>query len=64
MPTVVRDPVAEMVRQGMTLAQVHAANPTQDYDKRHGATSGFWTTEQFVVPFIGASAVALAVETI
>lgn len=37
-----------MIKQGMTLTQVQAAQPTRDYDGRYGATSGFWTTEQFV----------------
>jgi hypothetical protein len=37
-----------MVGMGMTLRQVQAAKPTQDYDGRYGTTSGFWTTEQFV----------------
>jgi cyclase len=48
MLTIIRDRIAAMVKQGMTLAQVQAAQPTRDYDGRYGATSGFWTTEQFV----------------
>lgn len=48
MLTIIRDRIAAMIAQGMTLAQVQAAQPTRDYDGRYGATSGFWTTEQFV----------------
>jgi hypothetical protein len=32
----------------MTLAQVKAARPTRDYDRRYGRTTGSWTTEMFV----------------
>ena len=40
--------IGEMIKQGMTLEQVKAAQPTRDYDGRYGATSGFWTTAQFI----------------
>jgi len=48
MATIIRDRIQSMIDMGMTLRQVQAAKPTQDYDGRYGATSGFWTTEQFV----------------
>jgi glyoxylase-like metal-dependent hydrolase (beta-lactamase superfamily II) len=48
MVTIIRDRIKAMVDMGMTLRQVQAAKPTQDYDGRYGATTGFWTTEQFV----------------
>jgi glyoxylase-like metal-dependent hydrolase (beta-lactamase superfamily II) len=48
MLTIIRDRVKSMVDMGMTLRQVQAAKPTADYDGRYGATSGSWTTEQFV----------------
>jgi cyclase len=48
MVTIIRDRIASMVEMGMTLRQVQAAKPTADYDGRYGASSGFWTTEQFV----------------
>ena len=48
MVTIVRDRIKSMVEMGMTLRQVQAAKPTVDYDGRYGATSGRWTTEQFV----------------
>jgi cyclase len=48
MVTIIRDRIKSMIEMGMTLRQVQAAQPTADYDGRYGATSGFWTTEQFV----------------
>ena len=48
MVTIIRDRVQEMVKNGMTLAQVKAAKPSRDYDTEYGAESGFWTTEMFV----------------
>jgi cyclase len=46
--TIVRDRIQAMVKKGMTLEQVRAAEPTLDFDPRYGANSGFWTTAQFV----------------
>ena len=48
MVTIIRDRIKSMVEMGMTLKQVQAAKPTADYDGRYGATSGRWTTDQFV----------------
>jgi glyoxylase-like metal-dependent hydrolase (beta-lactamase superfamily II) len=48
MTTIIRDRIKAMIEMGMTLEQVQAAKPTADYDGRYGATSGAWTTEQFV----------------
>ncbi len=48
MVTIIRDRVQDMINKGMTLEQVQAAKPTRDYDPRYGASSGMWTTEQFV----------------
>ena len=48
MLTVVRNIVADMVKKGMTLAQVKAANPTAGYRARWGRESGPWTTDMFV----------------
>jgi glyoxylase-like metal-dependent hydrolase (beta-lactamase superfamily II) len=48
MVTIIRDRIKGMVAMGMTLRQVQAAKPTADYDGRYGATTGRWTTEQFV----------------
>lgn len=48
MVTIVRDRVQDLVKKGMTLEQVKAARPTQDFDPRYGATTGSWTTDMFV----------------
>jgi glyoxylase-like metal-dependent hydrolase (beta-lactamase superfamily II) len=48
MLTIVRDRVQDLIEKGLTLAQVHAAGPTKDYDGRYGASAGPWTTEMFV----------------
>jgi hypothetical protein len=36
-----------MVKRGLTLAQVKAANPTMEYDGLYGNAPG-WTKDQFV----------------
>ena len=46
--TVVRDRVQDLIDQGMTLAQVQAANPTLGYRSQYGTDTGPWTTEMFV----------------
>jgi cyclase len=48
MLTIIRDRVQHLIDMGATLEQVLAAEVTRDYDGRYGATTGFWTTEQFV----------------
>ena len=48
MVTIIRDRIQDMIKKGMTLDQVKAAKPTVDYDGRFGATSGRWTTNQFI----------------
>jgi glyoxylase-like metal-dependent hydrolase (beta-lactamase superfamily II) len=40
MVTIIRGRIQEMVKSGMTLAQVKAARPTLDYDGIYGAESG------------------------
>ena len=47
MVTIIRDRVQDMVKRGMTLAQVQAARPTMEYDGLYGAAPG-WSTTQFV----------------
>jgi len=32
----------------MTLAQIKAAKPTEDWDPRFGSVAGPWTTDMFV----------------
>jgi hypothetical protein len=46
--TIIRDRIEDLVKKGMTLEQVRAARPTLDYDGIYGATTGFWTTNQFI----------------
>jgi cyclase len=48
MVIVVRDRVQHMTDEGMSLEQVKAAQPSRDYDPRYGASSGFWTTEDYI----------------
>jgi cyclase len=47
MTVIIRDRIEDMVKKGMTLEQVKAAQLTQDYDPLYGST-GFWTTDKFV----------------
>ena len=59
MLTIVRDRIKDMAAHGLTLEQVQAAGPTRDYDPRYGATTGSWTTKQFVAAvYHGVSAAA------
>jgi glyoxylase-like metal-dependent hydrolase (beta-lactamase superfamily II) len=48
MITIIADVVQDMIKQGMTLAQIQAANPTQGFRARYGTDSGPWTTNMFV----------------
>lgn len=51
MVTIVRDRIQDMVKKGMSLAQVKAAQPTLDYDPLYGpatASTGIWTTDKFI----------------
>ncbi len=48
MVTIVRDRIQDMIKKGMSLQQIKAAKPTQDYDTRYGSTTGPWTTDMFI----------------
>ena len=48
MVTIIRDRIQDLVNHGKTLAEVKASRPTRDFDPLYGATSGSWTTDQFV----------------
>ena len=48
MVTIIRDRVQNMIKKGMTLAQVKDAKPTFEYDGRYGSATGPWTTDMFV----------------
>jgi glyoxylase-like metal-dependent hydrolase (beta-lactamase superfamily II) len=41
MVTIIRDRIADMRKRGLTLDQVKAARPTEDYDPRYGSSEGF-----------------------
>ena len=41
MVTIIRDRVQNLIRKGLTLAQVTAARPTLDYDGRYGSADTF-----------------------
>jgi cyclase len=47
MCTIIRDRVQDMIKKGMTLAQIKAAKPSEDWDGRFG-TDPTWTPEMFV----------------
>ena len=48
MVVIIRDTIKYLMDQGMTLEQIQAAAPARAWEPRFGATSGPWTTEQFV----------------
>ena len=48
MLTIIRDRIQDMIRKGMSLEQVKAAQPTLDYDARYGTATGSWTTAMFI----------------
>jgi glyoxylase-like metal-dependent hydrolase (beta-lactamase superfamily II) len=48
MLTVIRDRIASLMKKGRNLAQVQAADPARGYSARYGASTGSWTTTQFV----------------
>jgi len=48
MNTIIRERLADAIKKGMTLEQVKAARLLRDYEGRYGASSGFWTTDNFI----------------
>jgi len=48
MVVIVRDTIQFMIGQKMTLEQIKAAAPAKAWEPRFGATSGPWTTNDFV----------------
>jgi glyoxylase-like metal-dependent hydrolase (beta-lactamase superfamily II) len=48
MNTILRDRFLDAIKKGMTLDQLKASRPVRDYEGRYGATSGFWTTDNFI----------------
>jgi cyclase len=48
MVVLIRDVVADLIKQGKTLDQIKAARPTLPYETRYGSQTGPWTTNAFV----------------
>lgn len=48
MVVLVRDVVADLIKQGKTLDQIKAARPALPYETRYGSQTGTWTTNAFV----------------
>jgi cyclase len=48
MVTVIRDRVRALIKDGQSLQQIRAANPTGGYTRRYGSDTGPWTTSMFV----------------
>jgi glyoxylase-like metal-dependent hydrolase (beta-lactamase superfamily II) len=48
MVVIVRDIVQDMINKKMTFDQIKAADPAKPYKAQYGATSGPWTTNDFV----------------
>jgi len=48
MVTIIRDRVRDLIKAGLSLAEVKAAQPAKGYMGRYGNPGGAWTTERFV----------------
>src|ERR1700680_1288438 len=48
MVTIIGDRIRDLMKQGLTLAQVKAASPARGYTRRYGSDTGSWTTNDFV----------------
>jgi glyoxylase-like metal-dependent hydrolase (beta-lactamase superfamily II) len=48
MVVIIRDIVQDLIDKKMTLDQIKSADPAKPYKARYGATSGPWTTNDFV----------------
>jgi glyoxylase-like metal-dependent hydrolase (beta-lactamase superfamily II) len=48
MVTIIRDQVQALIGRKMTLAQVQQADPALGYEGQFGASSGPWTTQDFI----------------
>jgi hypothetical protein len=44
MVTIVRDRVRDLIKAGMTLEQIKAAQPARGYTRRYGGDNGAFTT--------------------
>lgn len=48
MVVVVRDVIADLIKQGKTLDQIKEASPAKPYETQFGSKTGPWTTSMFV----------------
>lgn len=48
MVVLIRDNVADLIKQGKTLDQIKAARPALPYETRYGSQTGQWTTNAFI----------------
>lgn len=48
MVVLIRDVVADLIKQGKTLDQIKAARPALPYETRYGSDTGSWTTNAFI----------------
>ena len=48
MATILRDRIADLIKKGRTLQQLKDLKVLADYEARYGATTGPWTTDQFL----------------
>jgi hypothetical protein len=48
MVVIIRDIIQDLIGKKMTLDQIKGADPAKPYKARYGATSGSWTTNDFV----------------
>ena len=48
MVVLVRDVVADLIKQRKTLDQIKAARPALPYETRYGSQAGSWTTNAFI----------------
>jgi glyoxylase-like metal-dependent hydrolase (beta-lactamase superfamily II) len=55
MVSIIRDRVRDLLRQGMTLAQIQGASPAQGYAAAFGADTGDWTTSRFIEAIVKTS---------
>jgi cyclase len=48
MVVIVRDVIADLIKQGKTLDQIKEASPAKPYETQYGSKTGPWTTNMFV----------------
>ena len=48
MVVIVRDVIADLIKQGKTLGQIKEESPAKPYETQFGSTTGPWTTDMFI----------------